>query len=845
MRHWYKSAPMKGILLILEHILAVVAVMCMVFVLVYPGQEYGRKMKDLSKGDYKETRGFENYLKESAYNILGQLPWQENLETNGEYNPDKLVDIEEFFNKSTISGKNNSGLAYRLGDIADWSENFDSSEIGDQNIVVCLKEDGSYAYYTYEEFEEQMMKGTYQFADEDIDYLYDLEQGYASQEYEAEDKRKIVDKDKKTVYTDCWNLSGGIEELYKTVDGKTLLEIANENPKWNGRLAEAYRFLTDTLSSLNGRVNSYYEFKEQWTEGNTNLTYLFADFNSGKLYTNRAAYTDIQQAAKYVEEMEQEGKYVVMTPRLADFKTNLDINADSWNSRALLGTDNYLYAISVNTAYPIQDTFYVQNQLFNKYAPMVNTFIKVGLAAFLGFFVILIWLTCISGRTVEDRKVHLTWFDRIKTELALIIIGTAWVLAIAFVVAIVESWGMAYGEYGEYSFMNVMMEHMFMDDDWILFGFGILLCCLAFFIGYLSIIRRIKAKTLWKNSVVRWLICGIRKFLVHRSCTFKVAAGVLGFIIVHWIAIGTAGAGMILAFPVEGVAIYYMLRRAITNQKIREGIREIAEGNVDYQIPTYGLKGEELDTVVHINHIGEGLSKAVEKSMRDERLKTDLITNVSHDIKTPLTSIINYVDLLKRENIQDEKIQGYLNILEAKSQRLKTLTEDVVEASKISSGNITMEYMNINLVEMIHQTTGEFTEKFEKRNLNIVLNLPEHPVMIRSDGRRMWRVIENIYNNAAKYAMEGTRVYADLVEKPDTVEFSLKNVSEQPLNISADELTERFIRGDISRSTEGSGLGLSIAKNLTELQGGQFNLYLDGDLFKVTIIFPKVIEQSL
>ena len=227
-------------------------------------------------------------------------------------------------------------------------------------------------------------------------------------------------------------------------------------------------------------------------------------------------------------------------------------------------------------------------------------------------------------------------------------------------------------------------------------------------------------------------------------------------------------------------------------------------------------------------------------------MKTDLITNVSHDIKTPLTSIINYVDLLKRENIQDPKIQGYLDILEAKAQRLKHLTEDVVEASKISSGNITMEYMNINFVEMINQTTGEFTEKFEKRNLQIVLNVPEKPVMVRTDGRRMWRVIENIYNNAAKYALEGTRVYADLIEKEHTVEFSLKNISEQPLNISADELTERFIRGDVSRSTEGSGLGLSIAKNLTELQGGKFELYLDGDLFKVTIVFPKaVVGQSV
>ena len=251
-----------------------------------------------------------------------------------------------------------------------------------------------------------------------------------------------------------------------------------------------------------------------------------------------------------------------------------------------------------------------------------------------------------------------------------------------------------------------------------------------------------------------------------------------------------------------------------------------------------GLNGDQKIIAEKINSIGEGLDRALEESMKSERLKTDLITNVSHDIKTPLTSIINYVDLLKKENLEDPKIQRYLEILEAKAQRLKTLTEDVVEASKVSSGNITLEYININFVEMIQQTSGEFEEKFKARELKEVLILPEKEIVIRADGRRLWRVLANIYNNAAKYAMEGTRVYAELKVVNDSAVFSLKNISQQPLNISADELTERFIRGDISRSTEGSGLGLSIAKSLTQMQGGKFELYLDGDLFRVTITFP-------
>ena len=205
-------------------------------------------------------------------------------------------------------------------------------------------------------------------------------------------------------------------------------------------------------------------------------------------------------------------------------------------------------------------------------------------------------------------------------------------------------------------------------------------------------------------------------------------------------------------------------------------------------------------------------------------------------------TIINYVDLLKRENPQDPKIQGYLEILEEKSLRLKTLTEDVVEASKASTGNISLEMADLNFVELVHQVIGEFEERFQEKNLSMMVHFDQDEAIICADGRRMWRVLENVFGNVAKYAMDNTRVYAEIKVNQPNVTFSLKNISAQPLNISADELTERFIRGDVSRNTEGSGLGLSIAKSLTELQGGEFKLYLDGDLFKVTITF-KVKEK--
>ena len=324
--------------------------------------------------------------------------------------------------------------------------------------------------------------------------------------------------------------------------------------------------------------------------------------------------------------------------------------------------------------------------------------------------------------------------------------------------------------------------------------------------------------------------------------TFKAILLLGVFLAAHWLVMlsDSEDIFVLLMLLTEAGAAYIVVKSSVAKSRIKRGIREIASGNVDYQIPLEHLKGQNLQMAEMVNDIGNGLQRAVEEGMKSERLKTDLITNVSHDIKTPLTSIINYVDLLKRENFEDPKIRGYLDILETKAHRLKTLTEDVVEASKVSSGNITLEMMDVNLVEMINQTEGEFTEKFEAKNLKVVQSLPDVPAMIHVDGRRMWRVLENIYNNAAKYAMPGTRVYADLWLQEEKVIISLKNISEQPLNISADELTERFIRGDISRSTEGSGLGLSIAKSLTEMQGGVFRLYLDGDLFKATIEFPRV-----
>ena len=252
------------------------------------------------------------------------------------------------------------------------------------------------------------------------------------------------------------------------------------------------------------------------------------------------------------------------------------------------------------------------------------------------------------------------------------------------------------------------------------------------------------------------------------------------------------------------------------------------------------LKGALKEMAIYVNDIASGFSNAINESLKSERLKTELITNVSHDIKTPLTSIINYVDLLKKENIQDEKVKEYIDILDKKSQRLKKLTEDLVEASKVSSGNVKLNLENINIKELFNQTIGEFKDRFEEKNLIIETTIPNDNIKINADSRYLYRIIENLFSNITKYALEGSRVYIDIIEKEKIVDISIKNISKDKLNISSDELMQRFVRGDKSRYTEGSGLGLSIAKSLTELQGGTFDIIIDGDLFKVHIIWSKV-----
>lgn len=350
----------------------------------------------------------------------------------------------------------------------------------------------------------------------------------------------------------------------------------------------------------------------------------------------------------------------------------------------------------------------------------------------------------------------------------------------------------------------------------------------------------------WVLKVLKW-ICRKIIFilqgipLVWKSTLILMAGIIINFIIVIMICNAyNPGSALFIWFFGAAVTLAAGIYIALCMRKLREAAHRLAEGDLEYQVDKKGLF---LDLAKHagdLNSIGQGMSRAVEEKMKSERFKTELITNVSHDIKTPLTSIINYVDLLKKEEIDNDRAVEYIEVLDRQSSRMKKLIEDLVEASKAATGAMKLNLEKCQVDVLMMQVAGEYKEKAEKAELSIISRQPDEKIEIIADGRSMWRIFDNLMNNICKYSQSGTRVYQILEQHGDKAVITYKNTSRYELDITSEELMERFVRGDKSRSTEGSGLGLSIAKNLTELNGGTFDISIDGDLFKVVMKFSCI-----
>jgi len=370
----------------------------------------------------------------------------------------------------------------------------------------------------------------------------------------------------------------------------------------------------------------------------------------------------------------------------------------------------------------------------------------------------------------------------------------------------------------------------------------------------LSFAARYKAGKWWQNTIffrVLKLISRFGQFLAvvfsHFSLLWKTILLYGSYIFINGILVMifmTGGGGaraipLLLGLMFNFTVLVCLLAFVLHMQSLKKAGEKLADGDYDFQVDTKNMRWDFKTHGDNLNNIGQGMSKAVDARMKSERFKTELITNVSHDIKTPLTSILNYVDLLKKEDIKDEKLLAYIDVLDRQTARLKKLTEDLVEASKASTGNVAVAVVRTDLVEFLQQSVGEYTERFAANQIEASIRNEEKSAFVLADGRLLWRVFDNLLGNICKYSQPGTRVYADISKSAGKVAITMKNISKYPLNISSDELMERFVRGDISRSTEGSGLGLSIAKSLTELQNGSFKISIDGDLFKVMISFDS------
>ena len=601
-------------------------------------------------------------------------------------------------------------------------------------------------------------------------------------------------------------------------------------------LSDYLRLLIKGESRTSEENRRYLQYTNEFKSGESNFCYWYRIGEAW--YTNQPDTKEGQEfdVEAVLMEAKTMGNYLIYDLVDKEFGTDINGMADYFfggGNQMLWPADDMTLIIGIDTELSAEDDIYEASREYEQLHPWIKVCIFCGLVSLMGWIISLVYLTLATGRRTEEEKIHLNPIDKIKTE----ILVAAFIFMMAELVILItkvnsEEWAV-YGIIVASGTVSLVIDGLFL-------------------IFYLSMVRRMKAEMLWETSVACWLERGIRKVFARQKTTVRVLLLFAGHMAVCFVlAVGAfyyqSMTALVVLLLFSAGECYMILRKAVEQYQIRQGVEKIRDGALSGKIDIEQLHGEEKSLAEAINNIGEGLLHAVDDSTKNERMKADLITNVSHDIKTPLTSIINYVNLMKLEKIDNERVQGYIQILDEKSQRLRQLTADLVEASKISSGNVKLDMQVIDLVELVYQTSGEFNEKFEQKELTIVTKLPKTAVLIRADGRQLYRVIENLYNNVAKYALEKTRVYVDIAYVEEKVVFSIKNVSEHSLareNSNAGDLTERFIRGDSSRTTEGSGLGLSIAKSLTVLMGGVFDIKVDGDLFKASITFPQYVDEN-
>lgn len=565
------------------------------------------------------------------------------------------------------------------------------------------------------------------------------------------------------------------------------LEIMGLESSVSWGIVEDYFYENEFNQYNRSQTNVEYIFDIEKTNGETMLLSNIINENlegAMKNFKNSTAY--------YICSLNEWPETNQSTLKYSRFKANQEI---------FKKLDVYIRVQNID----VKDEIYIAKEKYEDFANNYKTYLSICAVLFILFILILINVS----RHINETK-GFKLFNGLYIEQIVLIIGTL-----------------------------IYVGILVLERRWIIYTIYKYLIYIIYVLCYI-IISEIYFYIIRKNANKREFL--LPKVIKHFQNIYKTIIVYIFvflayvFIIKNFASYGYYSVGIYsLIFLINTIILLHQLSLLIEISEFTTKIETMGSGNMENIIECRNAELQELGK--NINNIKQGMKKAVEESMKAERLKTDLITNVSHDLKTPLTSIINYTDLLKKEKIENENAKKYIDILEKKSKKLKILTEDLIEVSKISSGNETVNLEKLDLKEMVLQANGEFAEKFEEKNLDVISNLPREAVIMDLDGKKMWRVLENLYQNVYKYSLENTRVYVDLAVH-DNIVFTIKNISKEKLNISPDELMERFIRGDSSRHTGGNGLGLSIAKDLSKLNGGTLKIEIDGDLFVSRLELP-------
>ena len=835
MRKKVLSNKKRELLLFMERLMSVVLAVSMTFIFINSffnistsyGTTYHYVVSPLDQEQsFEDKEIFQALLSGNMEQITRYVVIRHQLETNGSYDENKKVEITQYANRSTGMPEDMPTAEYYLDDLVTWG-NYGFT----YKTVVGTWEELNALFTKRQPVVQDEVTSTEGNEDSNPvkEYIGSIEDNAVQLGLEAAEDDKYV-----------------MEILvarYKTVDGKDLMQCADN--------VEEYEILKKNLEesakSLFANYTEYVGMKEQYSAENTNIGYCFQVPSEKGLqyYTNSE---ELQLKGKNADDItaivkEQGGKFLYFNPDKVQINTNTEISAKQM--RSMLKEHEYTFGdntrvwVWVDTQYPANDSLQMVKNELDAFRPYFITLLACAASAAVLGLLIVIYLTYKEGRMLDENgeiKYAIRKQDRVPLE-----IWTLLVIIIEYV--LVKNGVLMLRGYKNGTVAYAMMPVVVGLIVFVMNEIGIRY--------YFSFIRRVKAKKIWKTTLVYKIYKEAINLAIHTIQNGGIVSRTwipyLIFLMINLILVLLGVGGVIGAFLLDMLVGAYIYRLSKQREEIVEGIEIIKNGDSKHRIDTTHLHGGNLKLAESVNSIGVGIRNAVETSMKDEKLKTDLITNVSHDIKTPLTSIITYVDLLKRENIGDARVQGYIDILDSKSQRLKQLIDDLVEASKISSGNISIQLDTINFVELVRQSIGEFGEKFVASNLQVVTKMPEQPMFIEADSGQLWRVMENLFQNVSKYAMHGTRVYIEMEEEGEGYDkkhvFSAKNISAKYLEVEAQDLTERFIRGDQSRQTEGSGLGLSIAKNLIEAQGGEFEIQVDGDLFKAIIKFPAVEKK--